>query len=148
MNRCCCFSDSQHSSYASGIYTIILSACGIAYLASIIGYINYNSHHEVGNHFEYKIGSISALVITALVIFALLLIFSLKLLYGIQTGNRLMFVPWMVCIIIIIILQGAAIIMYLVNVYDITNPRQLCILMIKISMLGLHVSIYFAVFYE
>ncbi|XP_067132151.1 uncharacterized protein [Centruroides vittatus] len=135
LNQCCCFLNSKDGSFASGIYTAITSFVGIIILS-----VEYSK-------FKYSISNDIACTVSLISVFVFMVTFlllSLILLYAVAKEKRLALIPWMIWIIIVIVLQCAGAIFFLVITFIILKLIYLIPFAITIIFLGLNI-ICFAV---
>ncbi|XP_067120804.1 uncharacterized protein [Centruroides vittatus] len=129
-NKCFCFSNNQDASFASGVYTTIISLLGTVYIGTKLSY--YVLYGPSG-HIVYKEISLSGIAI-----FLALLLCSITLLHAVRKEIRLMLIPWMVCMIILITIQYGSLILFLATVFEILHPIHFISLMIMVAMISLH----------
>lgn len=138
MYRCCCFNNSKDASFASGIYTTIISLFSIIYFA-----ITEIMSPAQKDAFTLPTNPVASII--SLVLMILFLILSLVLLYGVAKTKRFALIPWMVWMIIVITSECIGIILLIVVVIKIAEPLLLIYLLLALPFIGLNITCFIVV---
>ncbi|XP_023217333.1 uncharacterized protein LOC111619748 [Centruroides sculpturatus] len=137
LHQCCCFKNSKDASLASGIYTTVVSAIG---LITVIAIWSISEFHPSSKYFFIAVYASS---LTFCLIF---LLFSLLLVYAVIKKKRLALIPWITCLVILMLSQLTAIIVFFVleMLYGEFSLLLICAALL-LATLGLHIVCFLVV---
>ncbi|XP_038054955.1 uncharacterized protein LOC119727162 [Patiria miniata] len=105
ITRCCCFDNVRTGSYASGVYTLVYALVGFVYFAVLI--VQTANANDASTYFVTSI--------IGMIFWGLAFITSIFMMIGVYQDLKGMLIPFVIVKTLIILLQCAMLIIYIVE---------------------------------